>query len=338
MGSRPLKVLVLVDLASPPPDDQDYSSDLKTEEWKNEAHVLEALKQLGHEPRLFAIHNDISPLLAEIKRDRPDLVFNLCEAFRSDRQFEPHIAGVLELLNLPCTGAGLEGLLLCKDKGLFKKILSYHRIRVPRFVVSHKSRPLRTYKDFAFPAFIKPLGLEASEGISQDSFASSEKACLERVQFLHERYGTDVIIEEFIEGRELYVGVLGGTGGRRAVVFPPRELFFKDVEDGDLKVATFKAKWDDAYRDRWGIRTGPAAALDPIVEKRMLQACKKVYGLLRLKGYARIDLRLKPSGEFVFLEANPNPTIAKDEDFALAAAAGKVPYKELIRRIVAAEV
>jgi D-alanine-D-alanine ligase len=332
MSQRPLDVLVLVDLAAPPPDNQDYSEDLKSEDWKTEANVLSALRRLGHRARLVGVHNDISPILSAVREARPDLVFNLCEAFRGDRQYEPSVVGLLELLNLPYTGASLEALALCKDKSLTKKILSYHRIRVPKHVVSHRSRPLRTLRDFDFPAFIKPLGLEASEGISKDSFADNEADCLERVRFLHEKLGVDAIIEEFIDGRELYVGVLGRE---RLVAFPPRELFFKEVEDGDIKVATFKAKWDDAYRAKYGIKTGKAAGLDPALEKKLLERCKKIYRLLHMNGYGRIDLRLKGDGEPVFLEANPNPSLASDDDFAKASTYRGLDYTELIKRIIA---
>jgi D-alanine-D-alanine ligase len=183
----------------------------------------------------------------------------------------------------------------------------------------------------SFPAFIKPLKLEASEGITQLSFAENEKDALDRARFIHDKLGTDAIIEEYIEGRELYVGVLGNE---RLTVFPPRELFFKNVPEGEPKFATFKAKWDDNYRKKWGIDTGPAKALPKELAREVVETCKKVYRTFQLRGYARMDLRVTPEGEIFFLEANPNPTIARDEDFAQAAEKGGVGYDELIARIL----
>jgi len=328
---RALKILVLVDLLQPPPEEHDYTELLKTEEWKNEADLLVALTGLGHEAKLFGLHDNIQTLFHEAELNRPDLVFNLCEGFKGDRRFEPHVVDFLELLGIPYTGAGPTALRVCKDKGLTKKVLAFHHIRVPRFLVSRRAQPLRKLQGFSYPTFIKPLALEASEGIAQLSFADNEKVALERVKFIHDSLKADAIIEEYIEGRELYVGVVGNE---RLTVFPPRELFFKKVPEGEPKFATFKAKWDDAYRKKWGITSGPVKTLPDGVLSEVTELSKKVYRIFQLRGYARIDLRVTPTGEVVFLEANPNPTIAADEDFAQSALAGGVAFEELIARIV----
>lgn len=330
MAQRPLKILLLFDL-SVAIKREDYADYLKTEDWKNEAHIIHTLEKLGHEVLPLGIHDSIEPLLELLPTLKPDLVFNLSEAFRADRRFEPHLAALLELLDLRYTGSGPSALHLCKDKGLTKKLLSYHHIRAPKFIVSERSRPLRSLGGFTFPAFIKPLLLEASEGISQVSFAENEKDALERVRFIHDRLETDAIVEEYIEGRELYVGVLGND---RLTVLPPRELFFKEVPEGEPKFATFRAKWDESYRKRWGIDSGPARQIPPEVWDRISEACKKVYRVLQLRGYGRIDLRLKPTGEFYFIEANPNPSIAKDDDFAQAALKGGIDYPSLVSKIL----
>jgi D-alanine-D-alanine ligase len=331
MTARALQILVVCDLGAPPPADQDYGERLKQDEFDTERSVLEALARLGHEARLFGVFDDIHALIEELRRRPPDLVFNLCEAFDRDRDHEPHLVGLFELLKIRYTGAPPAALRICKDKGLTKKILSYHRIPIPRFVVSHRARPLKRLRNFAFPAFIKPLGLEASEGIAQMSFADSEKDSLERVRFVHESLRVDAIIEEYIDGRELYVGLLGN---HRIDVLPPRELFFREVPPGEPRFATFKAKWDEAYRKRWGIDSGPAGEIPPATLRDMNDMCRKVYRLFGIQGYARIDLRLKPDGEMVFLEANPNPSLADDEDFARAAQAADIGYDDLIGRIL----
>lgn len=324
-----MKILLLFDLSIPLRTDQ-YAEYLKTEDWASEAHILSTLKKLGHEAVPLGIYDDLDPLLTEMKTNRPDLVFNLSEAFRGDRHYEPHIASLLELLDVPYTGATAQALKICKDKGLAKKILTYHRIKVPHFLLSRKAFPVRSLTGLKFPVFIKPLNLEASEGISQLSFAESERDALERVRYLHDRFETDVIIEEYITGRELYVGVLGNE---RLSSLPPRELFFGEVPDGEPKFASFKAKWDDDYRKKWGIRTA-TANLSEETQTALEAMCKKIYRVLGLGGYGRIDLRLTDAGELFCIEANPNPSIEKEGDFARAAIKSGMSYEELIQKII----
>lgn len=329
-SQRSLQILVLFDL-SIPLTPADYAEYLRTDDWKTEANILSTLTKLGHQPKLFGVHNDLQALLEEIRANRPDLVFNLSEAFDGNRDFEPHVVSLLELLKIPYTGAGPEALRICKDKGLTKKILSYHRMQVPKFLIARKAQPLRRLNRFPLPAFIKPLALEGSEGIAQPSFAENEKDALDRIRYINEKLGVDAIVEEYIDGREIYVGVIGNE---RLSALPPRELFFKEVPEGEPKFATFRAKWDDAYRKKWGIDSGPAAAIAPDVLERMLEGCKKIYRVLQMKGYGRIDLRLRPSGEFVFIEANPNPSLAREDDFARAAIKSGLSYDELIAKII----
>ena len=329
MSQSSLKVLVLFDL-SIPLKPEEYDDYIKTDDWKSEANILNTLKKMGHEPKLLGIHDDIGPLLKEVKLNRPDVIFNLSEAFKGDRYFEPHMASLLDLLDIPFTGAKPESLHICKDKGLSKKILTYHRIDVPRFLISRKSSPLRSLQNLKLPVFIKPLDLEASEGISQLSFAENTKDALDRVKYLHEKYETNVIIEEYIEGRELYVGVIGNE---KLTTFPARELHFREVPDGEPKFASFKAKWDDEYRKKWGIKTG-SAQLTEEMQIKLDELCKRIYRALGLSGYARIDLRLTPSGNFVCIEANPNPSIERESDFALSTLKSGMTYEEMVQKIL----
>lgn len=324
-----MNVLMLFDL-SIPLSTEDYAGYLKTEDWKSEANILATLKKLGHAAKPMGLHDDLQLLIYELRLNRPDLVFNLSEAFRGNRKFEPHIASIYELLEIPYTGSPPEALSLCKNKSLAKKILAFHGIAVPKFLVSRKAAPLKSLADLQFPVFIKPMNLEASEGISQLSFAGNLADAIERVQFLHSKYETDVIVEEYIEGRELYVGVVGNE---KLSVFPPRELFFREVPDGEPKFASFKAKWDDAYRKKWGIRTGHASLSETDLAN-ITEICKKAYRALGLRGYGRIDLRLKPTGECYCLEANPNPSVEKEGDFAQSALKSGLSYEELISKIV----
>jgi len=330
MGTRQLNILLLFDL-SKKIDPSEYPELLKTEGWKDDARLVHALKRLGHKVRLFGLFDEIAPLMRELAENPPDMVFNLSEAAHNDRRFEPHVVALLELMGIRYTGAGPDALMISKDKGLSKKILSYHRIPVPKFVIASRTKPPKNLRRFQFPAFVKPLRLEASEGISQVSLATTEKDALDRMRFIHEKLETDAIIEEFIDGRELYVGVLGND---RLTAFPPRELFFKEMPEGEPKFATYRAKWDDSYRERWGIDTGPAGGISQELEERIIETSKNAYRALGLRGYGRVDLRVKPDGEIYVIEVNPNPAIARDDDFMLGAAKVGLDYDAVIARIL----
>ena len=329
--SKSLYVLIIFDLSCELKKEE-YASYLKDDEdWKVTADVKRSLERLGHEVGLLGIYNDLGVFLDSLRERKPDVIFNLSEAFNGERDFEPHMASLFELFSIRYTGASPEALRLCKDKGLTKKILSYHRLHVPKFIVSNKRNPIRSLKNFIYPAFIKPLSLEASEGISQVSFAGNESEALERIKFIHEKMNVDAIIEEFIDGRELYVSVIGNE---RLTAFPARELFFDEMPEDSPKFATFHAKWNDQYRKKWGIETGFASPLGEELEKKILETSKKIYRVLKMSGYGRIDLRIRNNGDIVFLEANPNPNLAKDEDFALSAQKSGVKFDELVQKIL----
>ncbi|MBC7754389.1 MAG: ATP-grasp domain-containing protein [Moraxellaceae bacterium] len=328
---KSLKVMLLFDL-SINLNPQEYSAYWATHDWKTERDVRNSLIKQGHEVIPLGIHDDIDPFLKIVKEQKPDLVFNMSEAFSGKRDFEPNLTALMELVGVPFTGAGPMSLQLCKDKGLTKSILGYHEISTPQFLVAKKSRPfpLSALRKFPFPAFIKPLQLESSEGIAQTSYAATEKEALARVKFIHDKLGVDAIVEEFIDGREVYVSILGNE---KLSVFPPRELFFKQVPENEPKFATYKSKWDHAYRKKWGIDSGWVDVLPEATEKKLNDVCKKIYRLLNIQGFGRIDLRLRGE-EIYFIEANPNPSIAKKEDYALSAHKGGVDYDELIAKIV----
>jgi D-alanine-D-alanine ligase len=328
-----MKVLVLFDLPRPVDPGETFTMRAlrEQEDRPTEADVISALGKLGHQVETLAVYDNVFAVVQKITDCAPDVVFNLCESFFNERANEANIPALLELLRVPYTGAGPDALLLCKDKELAKTVLVYHRIRVPRFVVSRKRAPRRTLRRFGFPAFVKPLGEESSDGIAKASFGRNEKDTIERIRFLHEKLRCDVMIEEYVEGRELYISVLGNN---TVSVLPVWELFFGDLPESEPRFATFRAKWDDAYRAKWSIRNGSAAALPPGVEKKLPEFARRVYGLLKIKGTGRLDVRLTPAGELVFIEANPNPSLARDDDFARSAAAAGMDYESLIQRIL----
>ncbi|HEX6893701.1 MAG TPA: ATP-grasp domain-containing protein [Bryobacteraceae bacterium] len=328
-----MKVLVLFDLGRAPAPDEDFSPEIlqKKEDKPTEADVLTCLQSLGHEVEALPVFSDVVSIIDKLKSFAPEVVFNLTESFHSNRAHEPNIPALLELMKARYTGARPDGLMLCKDKALAKKVLAYHRVRVPHFVISSESRPLKKLRRFRFPAFVKPVGEESSDGIAKASFAPSEEEALERARFIHEKFHCDALIEEYIEGRELYLSVMGN---RKLTVFPPREIVFEQVPEDEPKFATFKAKWDDAYRKRWGIKNGPALELAAGMEEKLARLARKVYRVLNIQGFGRIDVRLTPAGEIVTIEANPNPSLAREDDFAQAAAAAGVEYSALIQKIL----
>ncbi len=329
-----MKILVLFDLARPTSPDESFSARaLREDEGKpTEADVLRCLKRLGHEVETLAVFDNVMDIVNTLGSFAPDVVFNLCESFRDDRAHEPNIPALLDLMKVRYTGAGPDALMLCKDKALAKKLLAFHRVRVARFVVSHKRRPIRKLGKFGYPAFVKPVGQESSDGIAKASFAKNEAEALERARYIHDKLETDALIEEYVDGRELTVGVLGT---RRLSVLPPWEIFFgQDPEDDAPHFATSKAKWDEAYRKKWGIRNGPAAALPEPVPTRLAPLARQIYQTLHIRGVGRIDVRLTTAGAIVVIEANPNPSLASDEDFARAAAAIGLDYDALIQRIL----
>jgi D-alanine-D-alanine ligase len=328
---KKLKVLVLFDGTSPTTLDQDFSKEMKTPDWKTEADVMAALAKLGHTAEHLAIFDDVDLLRQKLETFAPNILFNLVEQFKNNPGFDQNIVSFFEMQSLPFTGCGSTGLTLCKHKGISKKILHYHGIHVPTFVVVPRGqRPARS-KQLKFPILVKPVKEEASYGISQASFVETDEQFRERVAFIHEKYNSDAIAEEYIEGRELYVSLLGNV---RLNVFPIRELVFREVPPNEPKIATYKAKWDEEYRKRWGLQNQFADGLDPALVAEIEETCKRIYRLLTVDGYARIDLRLTAANELYFIEANPNPHLAEDEDFAQSAGKAGLAYPELIDRLI----
>jgi D-alanine-D-alanine ligase len=325
-----LRVLALFDAIAPTTLDQDLREELKTEDWSSEADVLKALRKLGHVSEYLAIFDDLDLLRQKIAYFKPDIIFNLCDQFRHNRAFDQNIAAYLELCGVPFTGCGTTGLTLAKQKDISKRILGHAGLRVPRFVTLPVGRRIVRPKSLTFPLIVKPLNEEASLGISQSSFVETDRQFANRVRFLHQNYGLDVIAEEYIHGREVYVSLLGE---QKLQVLPIREILFQDVPEGQPRIASYRAKWDYDYRWKWGI-DNQFARLSSTLKRRLNESGRQVFRLLKLNGYARLDLRITPQDEVVFIEANPNPILARHEDFAHAAVKSGLKYHELIQAIL----
>ncbi|HWW94219.1 MAG TPA: ATP-grasp domain-containing protein [Vicinamibacteria bacterium] len=313
------------------PPDEVKGVDLEGAEWKMEYDVVSTLRGLGHEVQPLGVGGNLADIRNAIADFKPHITFNLLEGFDDVATWDQNVVAYLELLKVPYTGCNSRGLLLGRDKAIAKKLLSYHRIPVADFVVAPRGRRFRRPKRLAFPLFVKSLTLDASIGISQASVVEDEAKLEERVNFVHESIGTDALVEHYIEGRELYVGVLGNE---RLQVLPIWELYFKNLPEEVRKIATERLKWSLSYQKKHGIDSGEAKDLPPGLEDRIRDVCKRVYRNLMLSGCARIDLRMTEAGQAYVVEANPNPQLAHDEDFAQSARKAGIDYPELIQRIL----
>jgi D-alanine-D-alanine ligase len=327
---KKLRLLALMDEVLVPPDDV-KGIDVSEAEWKTEFDVVSSLRELGHEVQCLGVGSDLGVIRNAIAEGQPHAVFNLLEDFHDVPIYDQNVASYLELLGVPYTGCNSRGLMLARDKGISKKLLSYHRIPVPEFAVFRMGSAVRRPRRLAFPLIVKSLTKEGSAGIAQTSLVFDDDKLAERVAFIHKRLRTDAIVERYIDGRELYVGILGNA---RLQVFPVWELLFTKVPEEAPRIATEKVKWDAAYRERHGIKTSPAKALPDALVVRIRNLCKRIYRVLELSGYARVDLRLDSEGRIYVLEANPNPQLAYGEDFAESAERAGVSYDGLLQRIV----
>jgi len=321
-------ITVLVDAATVPAHDPQFEHPPK--EPITEYHVIESVRLLGHTASVVDVHDDIGDMIDKIKKAEPHLIFNLTEQFACLRSMDKNIAAVLEMLHIPFTGAGTTGLMLCRDKRLCKQILARHMIRVPGFVNIPLGRRVRVPRSIRFPLVVKPALEDGSEGISNASLVWDEDALAERSRFVHERWRQDAIAEEYIDGRELYVSIMGNA---RLTVLPIRECFLQKHPEGGPYMATYRVKWNEAYRDKWGIKFG-FANLGDKVQAQVARVCKKVYRLLHLQDYGRIDVRLAPDDRLVVLEANPNPGLAYGEEVAESAEKAGIEYEQFIDRII----
>ncbi len=331
MTTNRLRVLALVHRHLIPPEKIEEGTDIVSAPWRTEYDVITTLRGIGHEVQALGVHDDLGEIRRVATEWKPHIAFNLLEGFDDITIFDQNVVSHLELLKLPYTGCNPRGLLLARDKSLSKKLLAYHRIDVPEFEVFRIGRPIRRTKRLQFPLMVKSLTQEASIGISQASVVETDEKLKERVQFIHESIGTAAIVERYIEGRELYVGIIGNQALQ---ALPVWELFFTNMPDGAKRIATDRVKWSVKYQKKYGIDSGPASELADDKRDQIQHVCKRAFRALELSGYARIDLRLDEAGNIWVLEANPNPQIARGEDFAASAEKAGIPYETVLQRII----
>ena len=324
-----LRILALVHRHLVPPEDT-AGVDASAADWKMEHDVTATLRKCGHEVKILGVQKDLAAIGACAEEFKPNIVFNLLENFDDVTTFDQNVVSHLELMRLSYTGCNPRGLMLARDKALSKQLLAYHRIPVPDFVVVRRGRKPVLGKRLKFPLIVKSLFFEASAGISQASVVENDEQLTKRVQFIHDSLGTAAIVERFIDGRELYVGVLGNE---RVQVFPVWEMTFEKMPENTYRIATERVKWNTRYQQKHGIETHQAKLPNGVGE-RIQHLVKRAYRVLDLSGYARLDLRLDTRGKVYVLEANPNPQLAYGEDFAESGKRAGLSYDRLLERIV----
>jgi len=330
---RKKRVLVLMHADLVPPEDIAGRPDAEVFEYKTEYDVVTGLRERGHEVEPLGLYDDLTPLRQAIQNFKPHIVFNLLEEFHGEPMLDQNVVSYLELVRVPYTGCNPRGLMIARDKALSKKILHYHRIRVPRFAVVPAGRKLRRKPArLEYPLIVKSLMEEASLGIAEASVVSNDEKLAERIEFMHAQVGTSLILEQYVDGRELYVGVMGNS---RLQTLPVWELEMGRLRSDAPRIATRRVKWNPKFQERRGVEIGPARDLPPEVEQLLMKTTKRLYRVLQLSGYARVDFRLDAEGQPYFLEANPNPDIGYGEEFAEAAEAAGIDYEPLLDRLLA---
>jgi D-alanine-D-alanine ligase len=325
------RILLLVNEALIPPDDLHGLAEDQIEACRTEYNVLSTLANSGHEVRVLGIGDKIGELRRVIRDWRPAITFNLLEEFSGIATYDHYVVTYLELMRQAYTGCNPRGMMLSRDKVLTKQILAWHRIATPRFHVFPWGRAYREPRELSFPLFVKSATDDASLGIAQASVVHDRERLRERVEFIHAQAQSDALVEQYIEGRELYVGVIGND---RLTTFPVWELDFGTLAGEQSGIATRKVKWDRAYQRRHGIRTGQARDLPPGAEARIVQLARRVYRALHMSGYARMDMRMRADGSVFVLEANANPNLTYGEDFAESGEVAGLGYPRLLERIV----
>jgi D-alanine-D-alanine ligase len=340
MSKEKLKVAVLYDVfeeeSEPPPPPEKPAKARKgkvprkkKKDIPDREEIFDALVKLGHEP-VYQVLDGRDQSLVAIARAESDIVFNLTESYAGDDTMDMNIAAFLDLLGKPYTGAGPHALYLAQDKALAKKIFAFHQIRTPFFATSYKGK-LDHSHDIAFPLIVKPCSEDGSIGIDMGSVVGSVKELMERIHYIHEEFDGPALIEEYIEGRELYAAVLGNESPE---VLPLIELDLSKLPEGTPKIAGKEVKWEKDTEHYRVTKSAPAEDLDEETTQRLSETALAAYQALKLRDYGRIDMRLTPKGEVFVIEANPNPWLASGAEFHMAARKAGRTYAQLISEIV----
>ncbi len=290
--------------------------------------VAAALRELGHQPSLVALGDDIAPFIAELRAQRPDVVFNLCEGFWGQSRKEMHVAALLDLLGLTFTGAAPLCLGLTQDKARTKDLLTRHQLPTPKYQLVKLGEHYPRIKDLVYPLFVKPRFEDASLGITNDSVVENERELKSRIDYVHRTYRQGALIEEFIEGRELNVSIIGAGPWE---VLPLSEIRFHP--DLARAIVSYEGKWLEQSQGYHGTQPVCPAALKGRDEILVRDVALRAYKIMECRDYARVDIRLRDGVPYI-LEVNANPDISPDAGLARSAKVAGMKYPRLIERIV----
>jgi D-alanine-D-alanine ligase len=292
--------------------------------------VVEALRAGGHEATILGIHQDLHALIDGLTKPKPDLVFNLFENFGKVRLGAVCIVGLLDLLQVPYVGGGPGEFFMQQDKAITKKLLAFDKVRFPEFVVFTRDSDLEAGGTLRMPLIVKPLSMDASIGIEAGSVVKNTKELMKRVTLIHDKIKDAALVEEYIDGREMHVAVLGNV---RPQAFPPIEIDFSGLPDGAPRVLGGKAKWDEDSVEYKGTHSVLAQLPDDL-RARVQQVALEAYRALHVRDYGRVDLRVTEGGDIYVIEVNASCYLEKESEFAEAAAADGIDHVALINRIV----
>ncbi len=325
------RILLMTHEQLVPPESIDGLTEKEIDLFRTEYNVYSTLCNLGHNVRVLGVSDRLSALRETIRDWKPHVVFNLLEEFSGIPAYDQHVVAYLELTRQRYTGCNPRGLMLSRDKVLTKQVLAWHRVATPAFQLFPLGKRFVEPRKLKFPLFVKSATEDASLGIAQASIVEDMASLRERVMFIHDRVQSDALVEEYIDGRELYIGVFGN---KRLTTLPVWEMNFGTLSEVQSGIATRKVKWDHNYQKKHGITTGPAKGLTNVEVERLIRLAKRIYRALHISGFARLDFRMRADGTVFLLEANANPDLTRGEDFAESAATIGINYDALISRIV----
>lgn len=305
----------------------------KEVEPEQEYQIGHCLLENKHDVVFIGARGDPDEFLAALDANPVDLAFNCTEGFGGIDSLDYLLPSLLEFKKVRYTGASPLALMLTRNKALSKELLAHHGVRTPHFATFVPGEPISSEVSIRFPAIVKPMQLDASAGVSQASVVRDAEALVERVKFIHERFSSPAIAEEFIEGRELYVSVLGN--GSELELLPPCELIFdKEKTEPEQRIATQRAKWDEEYREKRGIKHVIARPISQRARQEIAEMVTAAHRALRVRDYARFDIRLSTEDEVWIIEANANPYLSHDHEIQKSAENAGISHEELIERIV----
>jgi D-alanine-D-alanine ligase len=299
-------------------------------EKEDREEIFESLAKLGHEPFYYVLDGRTQSLQG-LAKCGADLVFNLTESYAGDDTKEMHVAAYMDLVGLPYTGAGPHANFLAQDKAIAKKMFAFHGIRTPFFATAYRGQIDHAH-DISFPLIVKPMSEDGSIGINSDAVVTSIKELMERVQYIQDEFDSPALIEEYIEGREIYAAILGSYESTRAL--PLVELDLSKLPEGLPKIASYDVKFEKHTEAHRLTKSAVATDLDEETVTRLMETAIAAYRAVKLRDYGRIDMRLTPKGEVYVIEANPNPWLSSKHEFAMAAKASGLSYTQLIGEIL----